>query len=211
MTLKLIPLATAAVAAVALAQAASAETRNYDISGFTQITASSSTNVILKQGPFSIVAETNNGDFEDLKIEKRGDTLIVGRENNRNWIGRSPRYTVTVTAPSIEELRSSSSADISAKDYKFGDLYAVASSSGNLLLSGSCKMLKVAVSSSGDVRASELRCERASVAASSSGDADVYATEKAVGTASSSGDIRFHGKPQDVSKSTSSSGSVKVL
>jgi hypothetical protein len=203
--------AAAGLVIAAIVLPAWAETRAYNLSGFSAISASSSADVILKQGPYSVVAESSNGDFSDLILEVRGNTLVVGREGHWNWSGRNPRYTVTVTAPSIEELRASSSADIVASGYAFKTLGVSVSSSGNVTLSGACADLDVNVSSSGDFRGADLKCETADVSASSSGDADVFASKRASGRASSSGDVRIHGKPATFDKSTSSSGSVKVL
>lgn len=200
-----------AALAVALAPAATAETRSYNITGFNGVAASSSANVELKQGPFSITADSS-GSLEDLIIEKRGDTLVVKRESRGWWGGGSrARINVTVTAPDIGRLDASSSADINASGYRFADLDVNVSSSGNVSLSGTCGSLDLNVSSSGDFRGEGLRCDSARVNASSSGDADVFATRSADGAASSSGDIRIHGKPPQVQRHTSSSGSVKVL
>lgn len=208
----LLPALAAGLAACAI-MPASAETRSYNLSGFSEISASSSADVVLKQGPFSITAESTNGGFDELVVEVRGDTLVVARESkDRNWNwGSRVHYTVTVTAPSIDALRASSSADIVASSYAFKNLEVSVSSSGNVKLSGSCADLDVKVSSSGDFRGSDLKCENARVSASSSGDADVYASKSADGRASSSGDVRIHGKPAQFDKSTSSSGSVKLL
>jgi hypothetical protein len=201
----------AVVAAAAIALPAFAETRVYNLSDFTEISASSSADVVLKQGPFSVIAESPSGDFKDLVVEIRGETLVVRRESKGWSWGSRDRYTVTVTAPSIQELRASSSADIVASGYSFKNLEVSVSSSGNVTLSGSCTDLDLEVSSSGDFRGTDLRCENAKVSASSSGDADVYAAKSANAKASSSGDVRIHGKPATFDKSTSSSGSVKVL
>lgn len=206
----LLPAAAIGLAA-ALAFPAWADTRTYNLSGFTAISASSSADVVLKQGPFSVVAESSSDDFRDLIVEVRGDTLVIGREGGWNGAFRNTRYTVTVTAPSIDELRASSSADIVASGYSFRNLEVNVSSSGNVTLSGACASLDLNVSSSGDFRGADLRCETADVSASSSGDADVFASKSANGRASSSGDVRIHGKPATFDKSTSSSGKVKVL
>ena len=206
-----IPAIAAGLATIALVLPAFAETRAFNLSGFTEISASASADVVLKQGPYSVSVETNKGDFKDLVLEVRGDTLVVGRKSSGwNW-GNGVHYTVTVTAPSIDELHASSSADIVASGYRFNNLNVGVSSSGNVTLSGSCTNLDLEVSSSGDFRGADLHCENATVAASSSGDADVFASKSANGTASSSGDVRIHGKPPTFDKSTSSSGSVKVL
>jgi Putative auto-transporter adhesin, head GIN domain len=206
------PAIAAGLAATVLVLPAFAETRTYNLAGFTEISASSSADVVLKQGPYSVTAESSKGDFKDLVVEVRGDTLVVKRESKGwNWNDRGVHYTVTVTAPSIDELQASSSADIVASGYRFANLGVAVSSSGNITLSGSCTDLDVEVSSSGDFRGADLRCENARVTASSSGDADVYASKSANGQASSSGDVRIHGKPATLDKSTSSSGSVKVL
>lgn len=208
------PLAFAALALVAACSqplTASAETRSYNLSGFKEIRASSSANVVLKQGPYSVTAEsTNGGDFKDLVVEIQGGALVVHRESHGWWFGSNAHYTVTVTAPSIEELRANSSADIDAANYKFQNLRVEVSSSGDVRLSGACSELDVNVSSSGDFKGTDLRCDSVKVNASSSGDADVYAAKSVVGEASSSGDVRIHGNPPQIEKHTSSSGKIKA-
>lgn len=206
-----IQLACTALAAILLAPAALAETKTYNLSGFSGISVSASNNVVLKQGPYSVVAEST-GDFDGLRIEKDGDTLEVGREPDfKWWPGRNPRITVTVTAPDISRIHVSSSADVTTAGYSFKDVDVDVTSSGNVRLAGTCAALQLRVTSSGDFKGQDLHCETANARVSSSGDADVYATRRASGRASSSGDIRIHGQPPEVEKETSSSGSVKSL
>src|SRR5262249_39031188 len=158
--------------------------------------ASASANVVLKQGPYSVVAEaTNGGDFKDLVVEQKGDALVVHKESHNWGFGSSKHYIVTVTAPSIERLDASSSADIDAHNYTFKDLRVSVTSSGDVRVSGTCGMLDVEANSSGDFKGKDLRCESAKADASSSGDIDVYASKSVVGHASSSGDVRIHGNP----------------
>lgn len=190
---------------------ASAETRTFNESGFSEVSASAGVTVILKQGPYAIVASEPDGRFDKLKIEKRGDTLVVGRKGQSNWFGRGPEYTVTVTAPDYSAIGASSGSSVDGANLRLADVKASASSGAQLDLSGSCTSLKVDVSSGASFNGEDLRCERASADASSGASANVYASMQAEGDASSGGSVRVHGKPADFTRDTSSGGSVKAL
>jgi hypothetical protein len=207
-----IALSLAAAGAVALVAAlpASAEKRTFNLSGFTDVAASAGVTVILKQGPYAITAEEPDGKFDNLKLEVRGDELIVSRKG-MNWGGRGPRYTVTVTAPEYRALSASSGSSVEGRSLQLAGLEADVSSGATLELAGTCASLDVEVSSGASFSGGGLRCTSASVDASSGASADVYATARASGDASSGASVRVHGKPADVTKDTSSGGSVRTL
>src|SRR5438128_113939 len=72
------------------------QSRDYALSGFSKVDASAGVSVILSQGPYAVRAQSRRGDLTNLKLEVRGDTLVVGREQEwLNW-GRKPEYTITV-------------------------------------------------------------------------------------------------------------------
>ena len=209
----LIPVSLIAGAAVlALALPASAETRTFNLANFTEISASAGVDVVLRQGPFSVVAEERNGKFDKLKLDVQGSTLVISRETNKGWsnlFGSTPDYTVTVTAPDLTAISASSGADVDGDNFRFANLSVSVSSGADVELSGQCTNLTVSVSSGADFDGEGLRCETATVTASSGGDADVYASRSASGNASSGGDVTVHGGGA-ITKNTSSGGSVKA-
>jgi hypothetical protein len=204
------PTAIAAAIAVAAILPANAETRSFNLSGFDKISASAGTNVVIRQGPFSVQASQNDGKFDRLKLETQGSTLVIGRKETAwswfDWGG--PSYTVTVSLPSLTELHASSGSDVDAGNLNLAALEVHVSSGADVQLSGQCATLNVHVSSGADFNGKNLRCESATVNASSGADADVFAAKVARGDASSGGNITFHGNPADFDKDTSSGGSV---
>jgi hypothetical protein len=187
------------------------QSRDYALSGFTKVNASAGVNVILRQGPYAVHAQSRRGDLSDLVLEVRGDTLKIGREQEWfNW-GRRPDYTITVSAPDYQGIDASSGSDVDGQSLALRNLSVDVSSGADVDLAGSCTDLHVDVSSGADFDGSRLQCETASVGASSGADADAFATRTARGDASSGADITFHGRPAAISQDTSSGGSVHAL
>ena len=206
------PAIAAVTIAILAAGQASADTRNYNLSGFDRVSASAGVDVDIKQGPFSVTAQEADGKFDQLILEVRGDTLHIGRKSNLGtWFSRGPDFHVTVTAPNFVGVRASSGSAVDGSGLSLRDLKVAVSSGANVDLSGNCINLTVDISSGADFDGERLHCETASVDASSGADADAYATRSATGEASSGANVTFHGKPQQVNKDTSSGGSVKSL
>ena len=212
-SLLILPAAGLAAVAVALALPALAETRSFNtLSGFDKISASAGVSVILKQGPFAVSVDEPNGKFDQLKLEVRGSTLVASRMNTWGWSGgRGPNYTITVSAPSYRSLDASSGSHLEGANIKFADVGVNVSSGAHVELSGDCKAVTIEVSSGSHFSGQSLKCESASVDASSGAHADAFATASAKGDASSGAHITFFGKPANVSKDSSSGGSVSSL
>ncbi len=207
----LVPAAAIALAAAAVIGPAWAQQRDYPLSSFSRVSSSAGVHVILKQGPYSVKAESANGSFDKLLLEVRGDTLVAGRKQDLFSWGGGPRYTVTVSAPDYAGFSASSGSSIDGENLSLKDLRVEVSSGANVDVTGSCAGLRVSVSSGADFDGGNLKCETASVDASSGADADAFATRSADGEASSGADITFHGRPASMTKDTSSGGSVKAL
>lgn len=206
----IIPVSLIAGAAVlALTLPASAETRTFNLSNFTEISASAGVDVVLRQGPYSVTAEEKGGRFDRLKLEVQGSKLVISREGSSGWFSGNRDYTVTVTAPELTAISASSGADVDGDNFRFANLSVSVSSGADVELSGQCTNITVSVSSGADFDGDNLRCETATVTASSGGDADVYASRSASGNASSGGGVTVHGGGA-ITKNTSSGGSVKA-
>src|SRR5579871_5551885 len=131
-----------ALAAV-LALPAAAASKAFNFSGFSAIAASAGVKVIFKQGPFAISAEEANGDFSTLRIETRGSTLVVTRQDT--WGLDRRHYVVTVSAPNISELRVSSGAHFEGAQLHLADLSVDVSSGAHAQLGGVCKAVSIDV------------------------------------------------------------------
>jgi hypothetical protein len=184
---------TAIGTTLALTQPASAEPKTYDLDGFSTLKASQAINVIYTQSEvFSVTADVENDEFDELIVEKRGDALTLERPKRRGgWLRNNsrPEITVYVAAPTLSaiqisssaqftgdtitasnlKLAASSSGDIELAGVSAGQLETRASSSGTIELTGTCTSLAAKVSSSGRVSADGLTCDTADIDASSSG------------------------------------------
>lgn len=204
----LIPAAAIAAVVAILAQPASAETKTYSLSGFQAVDASAGVKVVLKQGAFDVKVESPSGRFDELKVEKRGDTLVIGRQNSwGNWKHR-PDFTITVSAPNYEVIDASSGSHVDGGSLSLKRLTVDISSGAHVELGGSCSDLRIDVSSGSHFDGENLKCETASVDASSGAHAEAYASRTAFADASSGSHVAFHGKPAQLTKDTSSGASV---
>jgi hypothetical protein len=208
-TLLLTAAAVAVVTAALVALPAFADSKTYSLSGFDQVNVSAGIDVTFTQGPYSVRADEPNGNFERLIIETRGNTLRISRKNN--WLDwRGVDYAVTVSAPNLTAVDASSGSAFEGQNLSLRDLKVDVSSGANVEISGSCAGLRVDVSSGADFEGEALKCETASVDASSGADADAFASRSASGNASSGANVTFHGRPPEMTKDTSSGGSVRA-
>lgn len=201
--------AVAVATAALIALPAFADSKTYNLSGFDRIDVSAGIDVTFTQGPFSVKVDEPDGNFDKLVVEVRGNTLRIGRRNS--WIDwRGVDYSATVSAPSLVGLDVSSGASFLAHNLSARDLKVDISSGAGVEISGSCAGLRLDVSSGARFEGEDLRCETASVDASSGANVDAFAARTASGNASSGADVVFYGQPAEVTKDTSSGGSVRT-
>lgn len=184
-------IALALLATALLAAPAAAETQRFNLAGFSAVEASSHVRVILRQGPYSVVAEEPNGRFGDLILEVRGGTLVASRKPQRNWgwTGRNgPEYTVTVSAPNIREIRASSHGSVNGA-VAADALRLKASSHGRITGAFTARAVDISATSHGALRG-EVTADRLDV------------------RASSHGHVRYTGRCQDLTVDVSSHGGV---
>lgn len=221
------------LAAFGLVGVASAETRSFDVGAFTAIDVSAGIEVVFEAGPAqSIQVENKQGDFSDIQVLVRGDTLMLKRKKqNWGWNTRRLGYSVTVTAPQISGLEASSGsdvagtgmsgdeiridvssgADVSVASLNGGTVSIKTSSGSDAAVSGTCTTVRAAASSGSDLTARDLICENAEADASSGSDISVHATTRLDADASSGADIDVYGSPTEVNTDKSSGGSVSLV
>lgn len=205
-------LVTTGLACTLLAGAAFAETKSFDVSGFSEVTATSGVDVAVEVGgSYSVTLETN-GAIDEALVEVRGARLVLGRESPgglRINLGRGARFAYTVTMPDISAAKSMAGADLAITGIS-GDSVALDASSGSdLEAEGSCTSLSADASSGADIRAFGLACANVRADVSSGADIEVTATGSLRADASSGGTIRVRGNPGDRNIDKSSGGSVR--
>lgn len=206
------------------------ETRAYAQTGFDSIDASAGVNVILKQGPYSVVAETPEGRLDSIEVRQEGSELRLSRKPEMTFFGVSGRYVVHVAAPGVTRIEVSGGADLDADglnaealalsasgggdlrltSLNVGALTANTSGGGDIEVSGACKSATIDASGGGDFSGRRLDCAASVATASGGGDIEIGAREMATGKASSGGDITFVGAPPVFNKDESSGGDVSL-
>ena len=223
----------ASVLALGLAGIASAETRNYDVGAFTQIDISAGLDLNFQVGSAqSIAVENKNGDFSDIQVLVKDDTLVLKRTKRMSWGwgGKRERYSITVTAPEINGLEASSGSDVSGLGMS-GDSLSIDVSSGadvslagvdggtvtievssgsDASVAGTCTTVRADSSSGADIDARDLVCTNGEADASSGSDIYIHATTRADVDVSSGADVTVYGGPTEVNTDKSSGGSVSI-
>ncbi|MEL6366097.1 MAG: head GIN domain-containing protein [Pseudomonadota bacterium] len=203
---------TTAAGLAALSAAAWAAEKTYDVSGFSEVSAAAGVDVVITVGErFAVVASTDEGDFEHLIVQRKGDELrvTIDRKKRRRWKSEHG-FKVEIAMPALEGLSASSAADIVASGVDADDFSIDASSGADISVSGRCNEVDVDVSSGADVDARGLECRSARADASSGADAVVYASERVDAEASSGGDVTVYGGPDEIDMNTSSGGDVRI-
>lgn len=226
-------LTAASLVALGLVGTASAETRTFDVGAFNNIDISAGLDLEFTAGEAqSISVENAKGDFSDIEVIVRGDTLVLKRKKNMNWgwNRKRLRYGITVSAPQISGLEASSGSDVSGRnmsgseiriDVSSGADVTVAgvdggtvvietSSGSDASVSGTCVTVRADSSSGSDLDARDLRCENGFADASSGSDISIHVTGSVDADASSGADVDVYGSPTDVQSDKSSGGSVSI-
>lgn len=225
-------LSVASLVALGLVGAAQAETRNYDVGSFNAIDISAGLDLSFETGAAqSISVENTKGDFSDIEVLVKGDTLVLKRKKrNWGWNSRRLQYSIRVTAPQISSIEASSGsdvsgsgmtgeniyvdvssgADVSVNDVEGGTVTIETSSGSDASVSGTCVSVRADASSGSDLVARDLICETGYADASSGSDISIYVTGSVTADASSGADVDVYGSPTDVTTDKSSGGSVKI-
>lgn len=224
-------LSTASLATFALAGLAHAETRTFDVGSFTNIDISAGLDLDFQAGASqSVTVENAKGDFSDIEVFVRGDTLVLKRKKNMSWGQKRQRYGISVTAPVISGLEASSGsdasgsgmtgetisievssgADVSVNGVDGGTVRIETSSGSDATVSGACTTVRAEASSGSDIEARDLICQNGEADVSSGSDIAIHVTGSVRADASSGGDVDVYGGPTDVTTDKSSGGSVNV-
>lgn len=185
------------------------ESRTYPLADFTNVSAETGIELILKQGAFAVEAQSHDADLSRLVIEKRGATLDIG-SSQRITIGRSPTYTVTVTAPAYEAITASAGVKITGENLKFDNLKVDTSTGVAADLSGECIALDASASAGAVINARGLKCVSAKLDAAAGAKIEAFASEKADARAAAGAVIDIYGSPPNVSQNASVAGVINV-
>jgi hypothetical protein len=187
-----------AALSLCLAPAASADGQGYKAKDFRNIEVDGAMRVVYTAGPATrVVARNADGDYSDVRITNKGDTLRVTRVSTTkergwfSWGGPSinisnngetvkvngktvPNYVVYVTGPTLDSVSAAQSSRFEASALTGESLAASASSDGTIILGGRVAEAELSASSAGEVRAAKLAAGQLNVSVSSSGEMEAF-------------------------------------
>lgn len=172
--------------------------RKIDMPAFSAIGISGSTNAEITVGPArSILLRGPQKLVDGLEVSvKDGSLHIKRKKENMRW---EPSYktgvTAIITTPVLNRYAVSGSGDAVITGIKAEAFGVAISGSGDVRASGSCGSLNAAMSGSGDLDATDLQCDNAKVAISGSSDSKVFARKDISIAVSGSGDVKVAGAP----------------
>jgi hypothetical protein len=136
------------------------ESATYQLQGFDSIEISTGVEAVLKQGPFTVHAQSRGNDLSRLEIEVRGTTLHLARRFLFT-LGPAPTYTITVTAPSYTAIKASTGSQVDGENLQLVEIDIEASTGASINLSGICTGIDVETSSGAVIDADTLKCTSA--------------------------------------------------
>lgn len=182
-----------------------------DLEGIGILDTSAGLNVVYTvSDTYSIDVDVRRGERSDVRIEREGNTLEVGRTRQSGWGNNRLDATVTISGPDLAGLEASSGSTANVSGISALDFSIHASSGATIDVSGTCEALDVEMSSGATVDADGLRCERGRVEGSSGASADVYLTERVNIEVSSGASVDVEGGAQVGTAEKSSGGSYSV-
>jgi hypothetical protein len=202
--------------------------KSFNKTGFKDIDASSSMDVVLKQGPdYSVRIDAEENILQLIEVRKEGDELIVGFKDNIS-INPTKDIKVYITAPEFRKLGGSGACTFSNSDVIKGNemkldlsgacnthlnvdvnkLGVEASGASEIEVKGKAVYFSVDGSGSTSVSAFQLITENASIELSGAGDAEVFASKSLKADLSGAGNVAYKGNPPSVNKEISGAGSV---
>ncbi|WP_432410823.1 head GIN domain-containing protein [Rasiella sp. SM2506] len=206
------------------------ETRNVS-EDFTKVRGSAGLDVYLTKGTTaSIKVEADENLQEIISTEITNGKLHVTTSDHHN-IGRAKAKKVYITYVSLDEVASSSGADVVVNgileaenltlDSSSGSdldvevfaktLYIDCSSGADIKVSGKASQLTADASSGSEINAKDLLVINCKAEVSSGADITVNVKESLEVDASSGGDVNYYGNPTAVKNNSGKSGSVRKM
>lgn len=205
-----------------------------DLNDFNAINASEGIEVTLVNGDSKAEVEMIKGDIEDVEIEVKGNTVVLGfKDKTSSWFQNRKAKVTLYYELEIEEISVSSGASVrgeetlSSNDFEAGassggtmnitiesrNVVVDVSSGASIYLSGTSNDLDVDVSSGASFKGKELQAQDVKADASSGATASVWAENRIKASASSGGSIKYKGSPneKDLDTAKYSGGSIRKM
>ncbi len=204
---------------------------NREISNIHEVRTSGSIDVEIRSGDnYSVIVQNDENLLPYVITDVDNGVLNIHYKDGYSVMRDHAK--VIVTAPTLEKLSSSGSADINSvgviknsnqieiSTSGSGDIKAEVdaplvkvsgSGSGDITLSGRTKDFNCRISGSGDVKCANLKSENAVIHISGSSDVHVFASVSLKVNIAGSGDVYYAGNPASPEIHISGSGSAKAV
>lgn len=189
-------------------------TRNFDVSGFTEVSLRGADDVEVRNGPaFKVTAQGDSALLDRLEIRKDGDTLRIGRKDGDWKWGGDKGAKIIVTLPKLLGASVAGSGDMTV-DRAEGNFDASIAGSGNLSIAqfaggkadlsiagsgdlrigaGQASEIDASIAGSGDIDAGGLKAARGDISIAGSGNLRAQVTGEADISIVGSGDVELTG------------------
>ena len=199
------------------------------VGAFSVLRLDSSIDVHAHQGATPSVTVHADDNIEPLiETAVDGDTLVVRMKKGSSFRthhkvmvdvvftsltsvqqrGSGDLHIDKISGPKFESSISGS-GDLQIENAQVGAFALSIAGSGDVIISGSADEARFGIAGSGDINARNFPAKKVSVSISGSGDAHVNATEALEAKVAGSGDVTYSGRPKDVSRRVSGSGSIE--
>lgn len=177
-----------------------------DLTGFKAIDVGGVFHVdITAQKDFGVEVEADGNLLQYIKTEVRGGTLRI--EMDKKVSTKNP-MRIRISAPDIDDLEVSGSANVTINDLKNTGLTVDSSGASKIKIAGETTKLTVDVSGATKVDAEGLRAENGIIEASGASHVSVNVTGHLRADASGASKIVYSGTPANVEKKSSGASHI---
>lgn len=221
-------------ALVAPASAADTISESRPVGAFRSVRLVGSADLVLRQADTpSLTVEADRDTIAALKVEQRGDELVLSYESKSYaWFNsdrKSPRFILSTRT--LDRLSTSGSGDVNADSFTLPGDFEIAvsgssdihfaslaarkllvriSGSGDVTLAGGVLEQNVRIAGSGDYHSGAMQSASATVTIAGAGDATLWARDNLSVKIAGAGDVKYYGRPT-ITKSIAGVGSVTAL
>lgn len=185
-------------------------TEQRNVSDFSAIFVSGSTNVFITQGNnFEVQVKAYSNLLPYLETKSQNGKLTIGYKSNSNI--QNDNSQVFIVMPSLNSLSVSGSGNINATGNfpTVNQFNAFVSGSGNINMdTAEVDDLTITISGSGNVKSYPLRSQNAEININGSGNAEVYVSQNLNAAINGSGSVYYKGNPPTVNSKISGSGKM---
>ncbi|HEX8383518.1 MAG TPA: head GIN domain-containing protein [Sphingomonas sp.] len=196
----------------------SGPSRDYAMTGFSEVDLRGSDDVDVRVGPaFSVRAQGPAAELDKLEITRSGDTLRIGRKKTvgMNW-SDGEGVKVFVTLPRLTGAAVSGSGDLTVDRVegerfaggvagsgslavgamRAGEVTLSVAGSGDVVGAGMARVLRMDIAGSGDIDARQVTASEARISIAGSGNARATVNGPARIDLAGSGDVDLGGSPR---------------